>query len=102
MQLCVNLDDRARPDLAARDFRPVHLILLPILNHKHWVLTLNRLIQFSQSLLIDTHGALSRPFLVMHSGILDRVIRKVAPAFKLFGHAALHGFPSLMMLLWSY
>ena len=97
MQLCVNLDDRARPDLACY-FGPVHLILLPILNHKHWVLTIDRLVQFSESLLINTHGALSRAFLVTH-GILDRVKHKVAPAFKLFGHAALHGLPSLLMPL---
>ena len=69
MQLCVYLDDRARPDLACH-FGPVHLILLPILYHKHWVLTIDWLVQFSESLLIHTHGTLSRAFLVMH-GILD-------------------------------
>jgi hypothetical protein len=94
MQLCVDLYDRARPDLA-RHFRPVHLILLPILNHKHWVLTLNRLIHFSDTLLIDTHGTLSRAFLVTQ-GILDRLIDIFSPVFKPLGHPALHGLPSLL------
>ena len=94
MQLCVNLYDRARPDLA-RHFRPVHLILLPILNHKHWVLTLNRLIKFSDALLIDTHGALSRAFL-MTQRILDRLIHIFTAVFKPLGHPALHGLPSLL------
>ena len=97
MQLCVYLDDRARPDLACH-FGPVHLILLPILYHKHWVLTIDWLVQFSESLLIHTHGTLSRAFLVMH-GILNRVKHKFTPTFKLFGHAALHGLPSLLMPL---